>query len=103
MPDIISEVNSAEEGSDIHGVLNRIAYRFHSNSPENPPEENWRLARDKLSSYIHDKWDIQYAEPVKDRAANLLHYHSHRFSTGNQVEDWNGAQNLLAGDVFNYN
>ncbi|MEK6927281.1 MAG: hypothetical protein AABX11_02510 [Nanoarchaeota archaeon] len=49
--EILKLIRQAKPDSDIHGVLERVAYGFHITNKENSADANWFDAQEKLARY----------------------------------------------------
>ncbi|MEK6872350.1 MAG: hypothetical protein AABX16_05590 [Nanoarchaeota archaeon] len=49
-------IQSAEKGSQIYALTEKIAYYFHTENASNPADQNWCTAQD----YLEDWLDINY-------------------------------------------
>ena len=103
------EIRDAEPGSDIHGLVEKMSYFLHIETPSNPAESNWFTAQQKLLQWSN----YQYRnESPKFSLSNGIHdllnhnaYDNHECRSfwddyRSQFDDWANAQNDLASQVL---
>jgi|APSaa5957512622_1039677.scaffolds.fasta_scaffold177954_1 hypothetical protein len=114
---IKEEIQSAKEGSDIHGLLKKIAGHFHLSFPLASRESNWFAAQRDLAKWarfnygssnegisknIHDLLNTyahnQYKQECNRRGSqqNGVHY-----TNPSSFDSWMSAQDQLAQQVLN--
>jgi hypothetical protein len=111
------EIKSAKEGSDIHGLIEKMAYHFHLNIPNASRESNWFEAQRDLVKWARFNYDFSpnnTAENIHD----LLNTYAHSqykqecnrrwtnrdetpYSNPTDFDSWMAGQDQLALQVLN--
>jgi len=109
------EIKGSQSGSDIHGLVQKMAYRLHERRTHKSTDDNWFMAEDillrwsnfqYLSDYECKKRDTQFS--LSNQIHALLNnyaydYHQFSLSFGNKTSpyfDWINAQEELAKQVL---
>ncbi len=111
---IRESVAAAEQGSDIFGVLEKIAYFLYLQKPTNSSENNWFSANEcfirwaklrplELNFVIEGKLFTNRIS-VEEDTKRVLKYsaYSYRNSPGNSFDHWMEAQDNLALFILEY-
>ena len=108
------QIRYAQPGSDIHGVLERIARNLHLGNPKNPADQNWFNAQAEFSRHAipinYDKpEEVTRLVPITEQSLHqylektAFHkYHFHRriyAETLTSLEAWNLALDELANSI----
>jgi hypothetical protein len=107
---IRQEINGAEENSDIHGLVEKIAYFFHIKTPEASAIENWDYSKDTLYRWSDCKYrpDLKDGPSFGERIHGVLSnsaydkYKTRLFfhDSPNSYADWMTAQHELGKQVL---
>ncbi len=109
--DIMQEIISARSGSDIHGLVNKIANYLYSKNPTNSAENDWFMAQTILLRWSHSAYreelQLRKEPDFGIKVTSLLNHYafraynydrpSHKKSS---FDYWMLAQNQLAEQVI---
>ncbi len=99
------EITSQPKGTDVHGLLERVAYRFYSKNrycTENP-EENWVLAQSSVS-IAEQYWPHIFESLEKfHRALEWTADTIRKRENVGQDTAWYMAQDYWADELINLN
>jgi hypothetical protein len=109
------EIKGSQSGSDIHGLVQKIAYRLHEKRSRKSADDNWFMAEDLLLRWSNFQYGNDHLNKKKDTEfslSNQLHiilnhyahdHHKYSLSFGNKTSpyfDWVDAQDELARQVL---
>ena len=100
--DVYETISRAGPGSDIHSVLEKIAYRMHLGEPRAWAEANWNDAKQALVNYVRkDEIIVKTLGSIElyiKQALDLRAYSFRNFG-GTQFDHWISAQNDLSQEI----
>lgn len=96
-------VDIAQPGSDIHGVLEKIAYRFHLADDRYESNCNWNNAKAALSQWMDNPANTAGVSIVGNESYlnEVLNFRAYRYMNngGTPFDHWISAQNDLAEQI----
>jgi len=106
--DIKCEIMEARRGSDIHGLVDKIADQLHTRNPANSPESDWFFAQTVLYKWTEGTYRVGLREGANfgNRITELLNhyaflaYNNDRMDKKNSFDYWMQAQRKLAEQVI---
>ena len=109
--DIGREIREAKEGSDVFGLVQKIAYSYHLKNTQCSSEENWCMAQASLNIWAVFQTNLENSSfklPLEEALHQLLNNNAYnRFKVrdfwgdlGTSFGDWIYAQDSLAQHVI---
>ena len=110
---LVGEIQGAQRGSDVFGLVEKIAYLTHLDNPRNTPEINWESAQNTLFKWAENKYRdfpelrMGFEAIVHDILSHDA-YNRHQYrdfwereSRETPFDDWVYAQDQFARQVMN--
>jgi len=94
--DIQDEVERSEEGSDIHGLIARVAFNRSGGRRRRTARHIWEGAKYDITHYIYQEFGVEYAQPVEARVKQFIESHAHQYQDGDSLHNWLSAQDRVA-------
>ncbi|MDP2925235.1 MAG: hypothetical protein Q8N99_02570 [Nanoarchaeota archaeon] len=100
LTEISRESREAQFGSDIHGIVERLAEKIHLNHPENGGLKNWYQSMDAFVNWCYGfKISIEPFGNVEKAIKGFLNYRAYSYD-GDAFENWLSAQKDFARDIY---
>ena len=97
-----SSIRTAEKGSDIYGLVEKIAYKLSRDYPWESEDSNWFYAQGVLLHYSLNKIFLRHEATLPERIKDFLNFSAHMYRySGSPFDNWMNAQNELAGLIIN--
>ncbi|GBE19451.1 hypothetical protein BMS3Abin17_00174 [archaeon BMS3Abin17] len=74
--ELLQEIIEAKEGSDIHGIVQRVAHKLHLDGMYQHEKENWFYASKKVDSWLKDHLLMQNGEDVDFTVKESIRHHA---------------------------
>ena len=99
---IYNSISSARSGSDIHGVLEKIAYRLHLRDNRNMAGANWNSAKEAFRHWEEKRPLLSDRRTPEQDLKELLDFRAYSYTNrgGTAFDNWMSAQNNLAEEIF---
>lgn len=107
---IKKEISESEFGSDLHGLVSKIAFFIHLKDKRVPREENWHNAVDKVVRWTDhsNRSGLRDVDQFEFAITDLLKHYAHqrydsrdmRDDKKTAFDDWVYAQDTLAFQVL---
>jgi len=97
--DIQLEVSLAQEGSDIYGLIGRVASNLSGVDHEHSQSLNWELAKYSIARHTERNFSVHSGESVEGRINSILQLNAYDNRRNDPLEDWVYAQSNLARKI----
>lgn len=106
--DLMREISNARRGSDIHGLVEKIAYYLHFENPANSSTSDWFKAQVILFKWSDDepRRDLRDRDCFGDYVTEVLNhyaflaYNNDKYHDRSSFDYWMQAQDRLAQQVI---
>lgn len=108
MANIREQVAYSQEGSDINGLVRKIAFEYHLRNSSESAEGNWLGAENTLIKWCAQHRTSHWNDNIEQSLHGLLNDYAHqamktrffRGYEGSQFDDWMAAQDRLALQII---
>lgn len=105
MKDIEEDIKNADKGSDIHGLVEKMAYHFYLRDPSKSSDDNWFDAQKFFLEWANFQYKrVQTALGLEDQIKNQInlyaYFHSSIYPQNSSFDNWMSAQNRIAEQII---